>query len=187
LAPIYEQLATVFKGESNCVVANLDATTSNDIADQYQVTGYPTLKFFAKDGSVKDFEGDRGLQEMILYLNKNCHTHRKLDGHVDEKAGRVRLFDDLVNQFMAAKTEKEKLGLIKAGKIEVIKNDTKFTKYYVKVMEKMVENPEFAFKESERLGKISKGALADDKRDFFQMRRNILSVFIKKGKEHEEL
>jgi protein disulfide-isomerase A6 len=80
LAPIYENVAKAFQLENNCVVANLDATVAEDVAGKYNVHGYPSLKFFKPDGSFIEYEGGRGIDDFVKYLNKQCGTHRNSDG-----------------------------------------------------------------------------------------------------------
>lgn len=84
LAPIYEKVAQAFQLEKDCVVANLDATTAEDVAGKYGVQGYPTIKFFKPDGEVVEYQGGRGLDDFVKYLNKQCGTHRKADGSLNE-------------------------------------------------------------------------------------------------------
>lgn len=59
LAPTYEKVAKDFARESDCVVANLDATSSAGVAEKYEVKGYPTIKFFPKgeDKTPINYEG----------------------------------------------------------------------------------------------------------------------------------
>lgn len=53
LKPVYEKVATAFKNEKNVVVAqmNADADENKEIASEVGVQGFPTIKFFPKDGS----------------------------------------------------------------------------------------------------------------------------------------
>ena len=85
MAPIYEKVAQAFELEKDCVVANLDATVASDVAETYKVQGYPTIKFFESDGSISDYEGGRGLDDFVNYLNKKCGTFRKSDGFLNSK------------------------------------------------------------------------------------------------------
>lgn len=51
LAPKYEELAKIFAGEKDVVIAKVDAADYGDLANRYDVTGYPTLKFFPAGSS----------------------------------------------------------------------------------------------------------------------------------------
>ncbi|KAI8898718.1 thioredoxin-like protein, partial [Globomyces pollinis-pini] len=186
LAPIYETVAKAFQTESDCIVANLDATKAEDVGTRYDVTGYPTLKFFAKDGSITEYEGSRSKLDLIDFLNKHCGTFRKEDGSITSKGGLVSDLEPLVAKFLKADT---------ASKVEIAKETTtkgealgsKYAKYYGKTMNKIIKNSGYIDKEVARLTKIlDAGTTAPEKVDDFMMRRNILNTF--RGLDgHEEL
>lgn len=183
LAPTYEKLAKIFKTEENCVVANLDATVAEDIAEEYGVQGYPTIKFFKEDGTVEEYNSGRGLTDFIIFLNEKCGTDRQEDGGLGDKAGRVPPLDELVAQFLESKDESVIAKLKKESKIV----NTKYAKYYVKVLEKYVKNAAYPEKEWNRLQGIVKGGnTTPEKRDDFQKRANILKTFIT-GVDRQEL
>ena len=57
--------------------------------------------------------------------------------------------------------------------------------YYAKVLEKVLEDPQYPHKEHERLNNlITRGAIKDDKIDDFYIRRNIVDIFIQNEKSH---
>lgn len=56
LAPEYAAAATELKGE--VVLAKVDATEENELAQKYDVQGFPTVYFFI-DGVHKDYNGPR--------------------------------------------------------------------------------------------------------------------------------
>ena len=97
LAPKYEQLAKVFAGESNVLIAKVDATENQELATTYGVKGYPTIKFFpAGSDKVQDYEGGRELADFVTFLNENAGTHRALDGSLLASAGRIPALDEIV-------------------------------------------------------------------------------------------
>ena len=52
------------------MIANLDATVEKKAAEKYGVTGYPTIKFFAADGTVEDYQGGRDLDALADFVAK---------------------------------------------------------------------------------------------------------------------
>lgn len=57
LAPEYAAAATELKGE-NVILAKVDATEENELAQEYDIQGFPTLYFFV-DGVHKPYNGHR--------------------------------------------------------------------------------------------------------------------------------
>ena len=70
LEPIYKELAEKLSGESDIVIAQMDATENEHRL--MPVQGFPTLKLF-KPGSTTpvDYNGDRSLQDLIQFLETN--------------------------------------------------------------------------------------------------------------------
>lgn len=189
LAPIYEKVAQDYAQEPHCVVANLDATESKDIAGKYDVRGYPTIKFFPKGENKTsiDYSGGRSEQDFVTFLNENCGTHRLVGGGLSEEAGKIPELDDLVIKFI--KAEDPNL-IITEARTVAGKSDSKFAKYYVKVMEKIGEKKDYVDGEIVRLDKIIKsGTITGNKVDDFTVRKNILSSFRKEKTSdvHQEL
>lgn len=59
LAPEYEKAAKVLKeSDPPVLLGAVDATVETDLASKFDVSGYPTLKFFKK-GAVVDYDGPR--------------------------------------------------------------------------------------------------------------------------------
>ncbi|ETO11984.1 protein disulfide isomerase [Reticulomyxa filosa] len=81
LAPIYEELALAFAGETSVVIAKVDATTEEEVASKYDIQGYPTLKWFAKDAKDPiDYDGGRSLDDFVEWVNDKAGTRRNVDG-----------------------------------------------------------------------------------------------------------
>jgi protein disulfide-isomerase A1 len=57
LAPEYAAAATELKGQ-NVILAKVDATEENELAQQYDIQGFPTVYFFI-DGVHKPYNGHR--------------------------------------------------------------------------------------------------------------------------------
>ncbi|KAH0474926.1 MAG: uncharacterized protein KVP18_003951 [Porospora cf. gigantea A] len=65
MAPEYEAAAEELKHK--VVFADVDATVETELAEQFGVSGYPTLKFWS-DGNWEDYKGGRTRSEIIDWL-----------------------------------------------------------------------------------------------------------------------
>jgi protein disulfide-isomerase A6 len=52
LAPEFKKAAKIMKGVVKFAAVDLDAEENKPLASQYNVQGFPTLKFFVKDNSL---------------------------------------------------------------------------------------------------------------------------------------
>ncbi|KAI8814042.1 disulfide isomerase-like 2-1-like protein [Cladochytrium replicatum] len=185
LAPIYEKVARTFALESECVVANLDAEASKDVAEKYSVTSFPTLKFFPKGSKGDDFvayEGQRTEEDFVKFLNEKCGTKRKAGGGYLPEAGRVDELDDLAERLFAT-TEAEKLKeVVKKAKTVAKKVKDSTAAYYVKVFEKVVaKGGAYLDQEITRLEKIlAAGNTGVDRADGMHLRINVLRAISEK-------
>ncbi|KAK4440741.1 protein disulfide isomerase-like 1-4 [Sesamum alatum] len=68
LAPEYAAAATELKGE-NVKLAKVDATEENDLAEKYEVQGFPTVYFFV-DGEHKPYSGQRTKDAIVTWIKK---------------------------------------------------------------------------------------------------------------------
>ncbi|KAJ3202265.1 hypothetical protein HK099_001904 [Clydaea vesicula] len=186
LAPIYEKVAKNFQTEKNCVVANLDATVHKGPSDKYEVTGFPTLKFFgAKNKEPIPYNGGRTEEDITKFLNEHCGTFRVPGGGLNKNAGLIAEFASIVKKFFKA-TKQERLVIQKEFKDLATKfTNNKYTKYYVKVFEKVIEKgSDYIKKEVSRLTRLISGKNSlPEKIDEFFHRRNILESFFSDGEE----
>ncbi|KAL5565666.1 hypothetical protein UlMin_028830 [Ulmus minor] len=68
LAPEYAAAATELKGE-NVVLAKVDATEENELSQEYDVQGFPTIHFFV-DGVHKPYAGPRTKEGIVTWIKK---------------------------------------------------------------------------------------------------------------------
>ncbi|KAG2182433.1 hypothetical protein INT43_007363 [Umbelopsis isabellina] len=186
LAPIYDKVGNAFANENNCVVAKIDADTERDIGTEYDISGFPTIKFFPK-GSNKEpiaYEGARTEAGFIEFLNKHCGTHRVVGGGLDDSAARVPELDELAIKFVSTSDKIAQEGILKKAEVEAKKSEEKLASYYTKIMEKVLEKGHaFLNTEKQRIEKIaSKGSMTESKADNFKSRMNILAAFDKNAK-----
>ncbi|KAK7162146.1 hypothetical protein R3I94_004711 [Phoxinus phoxinus] len=74
LEPIYAEVAGLLKnGSSDVRLAKVDASEEKELANEFSVGGFPTLKFF-KDGNrqnVTDFSGKRTVKGITMWLERH--------------------------------------------------------------------------------------------------------------------
>lgn len=167
-----------------CLVTNFDADDqkNKDIARQYDVSGYPTLKFFGRYNKDKPevYEGPRTEEALVEFLNKKCGKHRAVGGGLNEKAGTNEELDNVTQRFMKAEGEHQKKLFGEANRLALSVGPT--SDYYIKVMAKIVVDGDkkYAEKENARLNKIlKKRALHPDKLDDIRKKINVLQAFVK--------
>ncbi|KAF9972872.1 hypothetical protein BGZ73_003939 [Actinomortierella ambigua] len=192
LAPIYEKVATTFAGEKNVVIANVDATVEKGIAEKHQIRGYPTIKFFAADGTIEDYNGGRSEKDFVEFINKRAGTFRAPGGLLTAEAGRVAELDAHVEKYVKATSAGEKKKIYDEAVKAAGASTNASAKYYVRFFEKVHASPDYTAKEVARLdGLIKKGAMNQAKLDEFVIRKNILTQFASSTPEaaatHEEL
>jgi protein disulfide-isomerase A1 len=72
LVPIYDELATKLKSNTNIVIAKMDST-ANEV-EGVPIQGFPTIKFFKANDKKNpmDFKGDRTLEGFVEFLKKEA-------------------------------------------------------------------------------------------------------------------
>ncbi|KAL1408883.1 protein disulfide-isomerase precursor [Vanrija albida] len=68
LAPEYEEAATILK-KSGIKLAKVDCTEEQDLCQDFEVSGYPTLKVF-RNGTPTEYNGPRKADGIVSYMNK---------------------------------------------------------------------------------------------------------------------
>jgi protein disulfide-isomerase A6 len=183
MKPVFETVASIFKPESDCVVANVDADSelNKPLATKYGVSSYPSLMFFSKDNKEEPetYEGGRTEEDFVAYLNEKCDTQRAVGGGLNDKAGRHPTLDDLASRFLDATSEVRQSILAEASKVSSEIGTT--SKHYLRVMEKLVDGSEaYLNKELQRLKTIlGKKTLAQSKVDELKRKYNVLNAFVK--------
>lgn len=94
LAPIWEELGELYADSEDMVIAKMDGT-ENDVPPEagFQVTGFPTLKFFKADtNELIDFNGDRSLEGLQAFIAEV--TGEKADEELDQSEEAVPAEED---------------------------------------------------------------------------------------------
>ncbi|KAF9336498.1 hypothetical protein BG006_008417 [Podila minutissima] len=189
LAPIYEKVGRDFANEKNIIIAKVDATVEKVSAAKYGVSGYPTIKFFAVDGSVVEYEGGRSEQDFVHYINGRVGTRRTVGGRLSADTGRIEKLDLLAKKFAQASAAADKKAVSEEAIVLAaeLQDMHASAKQYARVFEKAAVAPEFVETEAARLAKIAdSGTLSAAKADDFAVRQNILAAFMVEGEEEEK-
>ena len=188
LAPTYENVGATFAAEDNVVVAKVDADKHRDLAQRFGVSGFPTIKFFARDDKEPTpYESARDEQAFVDFLNEKAGTNRLPGGGLNDAAGRVPELDQVAGKFAESPSasvleEAEEL-------VAALGDKAKATgRHYVKAMKKILaKGHEYVDKEISRLGRmVNSDNVGPVKKTLFQIRANILSQFKKAPAQEEE-
>jgi len=77
LAPSWALLAQTFGGSSMVSIATVDAETHSELAEEQNVRGFPTIKYYPGSGAApEDYIGGRAAQDFIDYINKKTGLTR---------------------------------------------------------------------------------------------------------------
>eukprot|EP00245_Coleochaete_scutata_P016583 TRINITY_DN77_c0_g1_i1.p1 TRINITY_DN77_c0_g1~~TRINITY_DN77_c0_g1_i1.p1 ORF type:complete len:368 (-),score=112.07 TRINITY_DN77_c0_g1_i1:493-1596(-) len=78
LAPEWEILATAFKKTPNVLIAKVDCDSHKDLCSRFDVSGYPTIKFFeANSLKPSPYNGGRTADDLIEFVNKETGSSVK--------------------------------------------------------------------------------------------------------------
>ncbi|KAK9347779.1 thioredoxin-like protein [Lipomyces starkeyi] len=187
MAPAYETLAHVYAPEKGVVIAKMDTSdpAAQFTAQDYGVTGYPTIKLFPKGTTQPlDYNSGRSVEDFVKYINIQTGTHRTADGGLDTEAGLDSDFAEVIATLKGVSDETAATVIADAKDI-ASKSIAPFSKYYAKVVEKVAANgSSYLESEIKRLDTIiQKAAMVREKLDQFQIRKNILSDILRKLSE----
>ncbi|KAH6826470.1 thioredoxin family protein [Perilla frutescens var. hirtella] len=181
LAPTYEKVATAFHLEEDVVIANVDADAYKELAEKFDVSGFPTLKFFPKNNKAgEDYDGGRDLEDFVTFINEKCGTSRDAKGKLTSQAGIVEELGNLVKEFLSAKDDEKKVVFKRleeeAGKLKG--STARYGKIYVKAAKSCLDKgSDYAKNEVLRLERILSKSISPAKADEFSLKKNILSIF----------
>ncbi|GAB4835753.1 hypothetical protein Ancab_000663 [Ancistrocladus abbreviatus] len=79
LAPEYEKLGASFKKAKSVLIGKVDCDDQKSLCSKYDVTGYPTLKWFPKGSlEAKKYEGARTAEALAEFVNTEGGTNVKI-------------------------------------------------------------------------------------------------------------
>eukprot|EP00035_Acanthoeca_spectabilis_P019667 m.429175 g.429175 ORF g.429175 m.429175 type:complete len:147 (-) comp16971_c0_seq1:250-690(-) len=79
MKPAWEDLGTAFEGSSSVLIGDVDCTVETELASQYDVSGYPTIKYFTAETDAKgdSYSGGRDLDSLKKFVEDKLE--RKCD------------------------------------------------------------------------------------------------------------
>lgn len=97
MAADFKEAATELKGKA--VLADVDATVEKELAKEYGVRGFPTLKLFSKGELVADYKGGRKKDELIKYIERamlpsvtECENEEAVKSFAEGNEGKALFF-----------------------------------------------------------------------------------------------
>jgi len=80
LAPTYERLADAFAhAKDKVIIAKVDADgEGKPLGAKYEVTGFPTLKWFDANGVATPYEGGRELEDLVAFVTKQSGVNSNI-------------------------------------------------------------------------------------------------------------
>jgi len=68
----WEDLGTQFESSSSVLIADVDCTIEEDIAKEYGVSGYPTIKYFTEETGTdgEDYSGGRDIDSLKTFVEE---------------------------------------------------------------------------------------------------------------------
>jgi protein disulfide-isomerase A6 len=186
LAPIWDELANVFRNEEDIVIAKVDADAHKDLGSRYGVTGFPTIKFFPKGNKEgEEFNAGRELKDLVSWINEKAHKFRLPTGAYDASVGVIDSLTEVGRKIVAGEEEAREEATKKMGEI-TDKVQAGFAKYYQKFFDEMAKDKDYVAKETARLTRMLKGALSPKKSDEFTVRLNILRSLLPGGDKEDK-
>jgi protein disulfide-isomerase A1 len=85
LAPIYEEVGKAFADDDDIIIAKMDATANDVVSPKFDVKGFPTLNFVAKDGTVSTYSGGRTEKELVEFVKKQTGSTASKAKHDTEE------------------------------------------------------------------------------------------------------
>jgi len=179
LAPKYEAVGSVFAGDSEVVVGKVDATEEQEIASRFDISGYPTLKYFPAGSSTpEDYQGGREVEDFVEYLNTHAGTQRDANGGLKSTAGRVKVLDELISgaNHHVTKDLSDKLDVSVTG---LSGSEAASGKIYQSIVKNVLgKGANYLSTEDARMTKmLAGGNLKPESKKTFQLRQNILKAF----------
>jgi protein disulfide-isomerase A6 len=73
MKPAWDQLGGEYEGSSKVLIADADCTVEEDLCKKYDVSGYPTIKYFTDEtgDEGEDYKGGRDYDALAQFVTDN--------------------------------------------------------------------------------------------------------------------
>ena len=81
MKPAWDQLGDEYASSSSVVVADVDCTVHQDLCSDYDVKGYPTIKYFTSETpeTGEDYQGGRSFDDLKTFVADTLEVKCLLD------------------------------------------------------------------------------------------------------------
>lgn len=193
LAPKYDLVAHAFKHEKNVTIAKVDCTAEPELAQRFNIEGYPTIKMFPASGASEVgilYQNDHTVDAIVSFVNEHARTKRKADGSLLPSAGRLKSFNAILKEAgTRGNGTPTGNGVIDDSTISALTSAmalltkdvyVEYAKIYIAIAEKVVvKGFDYIELEVKRLNVLinNNATLAYSKLHNFMIKRNILGSF----------
>ena len=76
MKPAWDALGDKYASSSSVVVADVDCTVEQDLCSEYDVKGYPTIKYFTAETDAKgdDYQGGRSAEDLEQFVSETLEV-----------------------------------------------------------------------------------------------------------------
>jgi len=76
MKPAWDQLGSEYASSSSVVIADVDCTVESDLCGDYDVKGYPTIKYFTSESPEKgsDYSGGRSFDDLKSFVSETLEV-----------------------------------------------------------------------------------------------------------------
>ncbi|KAL9676987.1 hypothetical protein QQ045_005210 [Rhodiola kirilowii] len=178
LAPEFEKLGTSFKRAKSILIGKVDCDENKGVCGKYDVSGYPTIKWFPK-GSLeqKKYEGPRTAEALAEFVNS--------EGGTNVKCGHCKSLAPVYEKVAAAFKSDEDVVIANLDADKHKHLAEKHGKMYSKIAKShLAKGSDYATKEIARLERILEKSISEAKADELTLKKNILCISFNTGYWH---
>lgn len=79
MKPNYVKAAELLRAAGyKCKMAMVDCTENPDIAEEYEISGFPTIKLFQKGEIISEYKGKRTTEDFVNFMKNSLREKTEL-------------------------------------------------------------------------------------------------------------